>query len=594
MENNENAMDKLRSLLGMEKITAQFEQYLAIMRINREKGMPCRGHMALMGNPGTGKTTAARLFCEILHEEGLLSKGQFVYVTPYELIGQHVGETETKTKSVCESAIGGVLCIDEAYGLMAQDANEYNRAQEAIGVLIGFMTSTEANDTIVMFVGYTDELRHFIDSDPGLKRRINYEFVFEDYTNDELIELFHKMLIADNCTIDEDALKCAKDYFSSLPRGKGFGNAREAQNLWYKVKTNQAQRCATNPTNADIFTILPQDFPNYGRTNKAKEKNSVSSSWEKLNQLRGIDAIREQFNDYCNCIKALKESRFRIRPLIAFVGNPGTGKTTVARLFAEILFQEGMLYNNNFIEACPVDILGEYVGQTSAKLQALLERAKGGVLYIDEAYGLMSDPNTRMYGDEAINVLLQFVEENDNTLVILSGYEKEMEEFINNSNPGLKPKVNTCFHFEDFRPEDLYTIFTSKLDGYELSDSFKTKMQQIIKYQYGHRNIEWGNARTMETYANEIIRNHLVKHNGEGVIDVDCIPEHLWIDKVIYNSIRMKNLEAELNLQINEMQAKLHNSIRMRKLKAEMNLLVNEIQTKLQQLQSKLDELIEE
>ena len=589
------SLHKLRNLVGMKKIAAQFEQYLIDMRMSREKGMPFRGHMALMGNPGTGKTTAARLFCEILHEEGLLSKGQFVYVTPYELIGQHVGETETKTKSVCESAIGGVLCIDEAYGLMAQDTNEYNRAQEAIGVLIEFMTSTEAH-AIVMFAGYPDEIRRFIDSNDGLKSRINYEFIFEDYTNDELTELFHKMLIADKCTIDEDALNCAKDYFSSLPRGKGFGNAREAQNLWYEVKTNQAQRCATNPTNADIFTILPQDFPNYGRTNKAKEKNSVSSSWEKLNQLRGIDAIREQFNDYCNCIKALKESRFRIRPLIAFVGNPGTGKTTVARLFAEILFQEGMLYNNNFIEACPADILGEYVGQTSAKLQALLERAKGGALYIyiDEAYGLMSDPNTRMYGDKAINALLQFVEENDNTLIILSGYEKEMEDFFNNSNPFLKPKVNTYFYFKDFRPEDLYNIFTGKLDGYELSDSFKTKMQQIIQYQYEHRNREWGNARTMEMYANEIIRNHLVKHNGEGVIDVDCIPEHLWIDNVIFNSIPMKNLEAELNLQINEMQAKLQNSIRMRKLKAEMNLLVNEIQTKLQQLQSKLDELFEE
>ena len=274
MENKRNAMDKLKSLVGMEKIVAQFEQYLAIMRINREKGMPCRGHMALMGNPGTGKTTVARLFCEILHEEGLLSKGQFVHVTPFDLIGQYIGETETKTRTVCESAIGGVLCIDEAYALMAKYDAGHGYAQEALNVLIGFMTSTDANDTVVMFAGYTDEVKLLMDTYPGLKSRINYEFIFEDYTNDELTEFFHKMLIADKYSIDEDTLNYAKDYFSSLPRGKSFGNASAAQNLWYEVQTNQAQRCATNPTNADIFTILPQDFPNYGKTIKSQENNS--------------------------------------------------------------------------------------------------------------------------------------------------------------------------------------------------------------------------------------------------------------------------------------------------------------------------------
>lgn len=299
------SLDKLRNLVGMEKIAAQFEQCLLSMRMSREKDIPCRGHMALMSNPGAGKTTAARLFCKILHEKGLLSKGQFVSVTPFDLIGQYIGETETKTRAVCKSAIGGVLYIDEAYGLMARYGAGYDYAHEAINVIVNFMTSTEANDTIVMFAGYPDKIRRLLDINSGLKSRISFIFVFDDFV-----------------------------------------------------------------------------------------------------------------------------------------------------------------------------------------------------------------------------------------------------------------------------PEDLYKIFIGKLDGHEVSDELKTKMQRVIKEQYKRRNTKsWGNARTMEMYAKKILQNHLVNHNGEGVIDVDCIPEHLFVNKeIMANSIYEKN---------------------EKQLKKEMLLIVDELQTKLQELQSKLDELSE-
>lgn len=233
------SLDKLRSLVGMEKISAQFEQYLIGMRVSREKGMPCRGHMVLMGNPGTGKTTAARLFCEILHDEGLLSKGQFVHVTPYELIGQSVGETETKTKSVCESAIGGVLCIDEAHGLMARYGAGYDYAQEALNVLMGFMTSTEANDTIVMFVGYPDEMKHFIvSSDCGLKSRISYEFVFDDYVPEDLYKIFSVILYGHEVSDDFKAKMQQVIHYQYEHRDRTWGNAGTMQNYAKEIIRN--------------------------------------------------------------------------------------------------------------------------------------------------------------------------------------------------------------------------------------------------------------------------------------------------------------------------------------------------------------------
>jgi SpoVK/Ycf46/Vps4 family AAA+-type ATPase len=312
MEYKEKSLDKLNNLVGIEGIKIQFEQYLATMRSCREKGMVFHGHMVFMGNPGTAKTTVARLFADILHEEGLLPKGHIIAVTPLDLVGEYIGQTGAKTQAVCNSAKGGTLFIDEAYGLMESYGEGYNYKREAIEVLLGFMTSVEADDTIVILSGYKEEMERLIKANHDLKSRIPWVFVFEDYTNDELTKFFQVRLAAERMVIGEEALACARDYLASLPRNKGFGNAREVDMLVSVVKTNQSRRIheITNPTEEDLFTILPQDIPTIEHnnipceetgSNKRNPKEIKNEIVQIVNELQfGFQKLQSKLNELCD------------------------------------------------------------------------------------------------------------------------------------------------------------------------------------------------------------------------------------------------------------------------------------------------------
>ncbi len=264
MEDVNKAMETLKGLVGMENVKAQFEQYLTTMQTCRQRGEHFRPHMAFMGNPGTGKTTVASLFSKILYEYGLLSKAQLVVVTPADLIGEYVGQSGPKARKQFERAHGGILFIDEAYQLCSKDQvrarGQYEK--EVITELLTFMENDR--DAIVILAGYPDVMNEFLScSNPGLRPRISLVLNFEDFTNDELTEIFRRKLAEKDYTICEDALAQAKAYFASLNRSMYFGNARESERLLDIVKANQTRRLAlmTNPSGKDFFTIFHEDIP---------------------------------------------------------------------------------------------------------------------------------------------------------------------------------------------------------------------------------------------------------------------------------------------------------------------------------------------
>lgn len=286
MENNSNssAMNQLQQMAGLESIKKQFEQYRNAFKWHREGKTPGKfhQHMAFMGNPGTGKTTVARLFAEILHEDGLLPQGQVVYVSPNDLISPYIGQTGHKTQAVCEKAKGGVLIIDEAYALM----NDIGR--EAIEVLIPFMMNND--DSLVILVGYTKEMEYFLNHTGIGSHLIAYSFHFEDYTNEELSEIFCNLAAAEGFVVGEDALTHVNGYFMSLPRTKNFDNAPEAHKLLDIVKANLFQRLSekTNMSKEEVSTILPEDFPQRTAKKQLKEELMLLANelQEKLQQLQ--------------------------------------------------------------------------------------------------------------------------------------------------------------------------------------------------------------------------------------------------------------------------------------------------------------------
>lgn len=275
MENTFNTLrssaeERLLQLVGMDSIIAQFERYQKAWKVAIENNSAFWPHMSFWGNPGTGKTEVARLFAEILHEDGILPKGLFIKTSPVELLSPYVGETRAKAQAVFNQAKGGILFIDDAYTL---DNGYDDFGREAIGELFRFIA--ENQDTIIILTGYPNEMKRFFDNSLAVHRRFQNIFLFKDYSDDELAEIFHRKLDIQGYIVGETELAFAKDYFSQLTRDQHFGNAYEAEKLFSLVKARQFIRLQglEDPTEVESHTILPQDFPD---SKKDSEKNGDS------------------------------------------------------------------------------------------------------------------------------------------------------------------------------------------------------------------------------------------------------------------------------------------------------------------------------
>lgn len=503
----EDAMQELDSLIGLDDVKREISRIVKLVEYEKrrsymlsiEKSQQPSYHFAFSGNPGTGKTTVARIIGDIFTALGILETGQLVEVDRSDLVGGYMGQTAQKTREVIESAKGGVLFIDEAYALTPAKNEQSDYGSEALEVLIKAMEDYRT-DFIVILAGYDEGMKDLLKSNPGLSSRINMQVNFDDFDDVELLEIAKQQAEANHYTLTEAGEKAFLIKINQEKVLPQFANARAVRNIMEAAMRERAFRLSDQVlTEEDLVVLEPLDF---GIDPAQLFGDDITDLMDQLESLIGLENVKAQVKAITNYVRAEKrreEKGYAMTDLslhMVFTGKPGTGKTTIARLISKILKSIGVLKRGHMIEVTRDDLVGQYVGQTGPKTLEKIKEAYGGVLFIDEAYSLYSGSQND-FGYEAISTLIKEMEDNrDKLVVIMAGYPDEMERMLS-MNAGIRSRVAYTIDFADYSSAELVEIFRTgaQKQGFVLPDETITKLQEVFDTAYAKRDRHFGNAR---------------------------------------------------------------------------------------------------
>nr|WP_269810571.1 right-handed parallel beta-helix repeat-containing protein [Kineosporia rhizophila] len=518
----EGPLARLQALVGLAAVKQQVSSLINLNRLARrraEAGMaalPMSRHLIFAGPPGTGKTTVARLYGAVLAELGALRSGHLVEVARADLVAQIVGGTAIKTTETFTRALGGVLFVDEAYALSPNERGSGpDFGREAIDTLVKLMED-HRDDVVVIAAGYSTEMRQFLQSNPGLASRFSRTIEFENYSDEELVTIVETMCAGHDYQLAPGVGDALRLHFSRIVKDEAFGNGRAARKTFEEMIDRQATRLAglAEVSADDLPLMLPEDV---GVASAPGAPGALDDRLPgllaQLHDMIGLSTVKTEVAALVELISAMRRREQAGLPTpaisnhLVFAGPPGTGKTTVARLYGELLAAMGVLPRGQLVEVSRGDLVGRYMGQTAQLTKDAFDSARGGVLFIDEAYTLTQTGRASDFGREAVDTLVKLMEDHrDDVVVIVAGYSGQMEHFLA-SNPGLASRFTRHVEFGDYSAQELVEIVGRHAlkGGYELSEGARQELA-------GHfatvgRGETFGNAR----YARQVLENMITR-----------------------------------------------------------------------------------
>ena len=507
----DEALARLENMIGLDPVKQQVRAIAASIeaaRLRADAGYavdkPLR-HLVFSGPPGTGKTSVARTLATVFHSFGLLPSARVVEAQRADLVGEYLGATAIKTNALVDSALGGVLFIDEAYSLVNEGDGQPDRfGSEAVQTLLK-RAEDDRDRLVVILAGYEEEMDRFLASNPGLASRFSTRVTFPSYSCEELRRICEHLFAARGDLLDPDALPGLRRRLEEVEQRGAvdeLGNGRFARSLVEKAAEARDVRVVTSgaadtPAPDDLVTVREPDIaaayegltarlPGFG------DAPDLEGALAELDEMIGLEPVKRQVRSIAAQLRVVRlreEQGLPTQPPMrhfVFSGPPGTGKTSLARVLGRVFAALGLLTRAEVVEAQRSDLVGEHLGATAIKTNKLVDRALGGVLFIDEAYALANPGYSGgdAFGAEAIQTLLKRAEDDRSRLVIvLAGYPREMDRFLA-SNAGLASRFNVRVGFPSYTPDELSSIADAV--AARTGDSFDEEAREDLRSIFGY------------------------------------------------------------------------------------------------------------
>ncbi|TQN71839.1 Stage V sporulation protein K, partial [Colletotrichum shisoi] len=552
------AWKKMQCLIGLSSVKESVKALVDSIQSNylrelaEEPVIEYSLNRVFLGSPGTGKTTVAKLYGQILVDIGLLSNGEVVVKNPSDFIGSVLGASEAQTKGILAATEGKVLVIDEAYGLcggssgssgsVGKFSDPYKTA--VVDTIVAEVQGVPGEDRCVLLLGYKDQMeKMFQNANPGLSRRfpLSSAFAFEDFDSSELAKILDLKLEQQGFSATDQAKRVALEMLERARNRPNFGNAGEVDILLNEAKARHQRRLSSKETDK-LSTLEALDLDeNFDRAERTD--TNVAKLFEGTVGCEKIVATLEGFQESVRSMKSLgMDPKENIPFNFLFRGPPGTGKTSTARKMGKVFYDMGFLATAAVLDCSASDLIGQYIGQTGPKVRQLLDKALGRVLFIDEAYRLAEGH----FSQEAVDELVDCVTKDKykcRMVIILAGYDDDINRLIS-VNPGMSSRFPEVIDFYSLSAEDCFDLLLQLLAKQKRVLESKKPFNRLVLNCLEHPTTDfkddvvsdfralseqpsWASARDVETLAKSIFTVAMKSRQGTCITVTEAMVEAL-------------------------------------------------------------------